>query len=145
MGKKKRKRRSFVPESEAKEAVKKSFREFDWKLLGRLALRFVCVFGVYQLLLKLAEIYRRQVIADATVLAYIAITTVLLVIFVILNKGVSNDIPTKEQLRDDWTDGQKQEYIDKLIEGKKKAKPLLLWIIPLIFTLLMDMLYLLLI
>ncbi len=143
MAKKKRKRRSFVPESEAKEAVKKSFREFNWKLLGKLVLIFAAVFGIYQLFLKLAEIYGNRLLADVTVIVYIALTTILLVVFIIINKGVSNDIPTKEQLRDDWTDKQKQEYIDSLIESKKKARPLMLLIIPLVFTLLIDMIYLL--
>ena len=143
MSKKKRKRRSFVPESEAKEAVKKSFREFNWKLLGKLVLIFAAVFGIYQLFLKLAEIYGNRLLADVTVIVYIALTTILLVVFIIINKGVSNDIPTKEQLRDDWTDKQKQEYIDSLIESKKKARPLMLLIIPLVFTLLIDMIYLL--
>lgn len=143
MAKKKRKKRSFVPESEAKEAVKKSFREFNWKLLGKLVLIFAAVFGIYQLFLKLAEIYGNRLLADVTVVVYIALTTILLVVFIIINKGVSNDIPTKEQLRDDWTDKQKQEYIDSLIESKKKARPLMLLIIPLVFTLLIDMIYLL--
>ena len=143
MAKKKRKRRSFVPESEAKEAVKKSFREFNWKLLGKLVLIFAAVFGIYQLFLKLADIYGNRLLADVTVIVYIALTTILLVVFIIINKGVSNDIPTKEQLRDDWTDKQKQEYIDSLIESKKKARPLMLLIIPLVFTLLIDMIYLL--
>ena len=143
MSKKKRKRRSFVPESEAKEAVKKSFREFNWKLLGKLVLIFAAVFGIYQLFLKLAEIFGNRLLADVTVIVYIALTTILLVVFIIINKGVSNDIPTKEQLRDDWTDKQKQEYIDSLIESKKKARPLMLLIIPLVFTLLIDMIYLL--
>ena len=132
-----------MPESEAKEAVKKSFREFNWKLLGKLVLIFAAVFGIYQLFLKLAEIYGNRLLADVTVIVYIALTTILLVVFIIINKGVSNDIPTKEQLRDDWTDKQKQEYIDSLIESKKKARPLMLLIIPLVFTLLIDMIYLL--
>ncbi len=143
MSKKKKKRRSFIPESEAKNAVKKSFAEFNWRLLGKLLLYFVVIFGLYQLGLKLAEIYNIRLILDIVVTVYIIATAVLAAIFIIMNRGMSNDIPTKEQLRDDMTDKQKEEFIENLLKSRKKAKKLLFVLIPLIFTLLFDMLYLL--
>ena len=143
MSKKKKKRRSFVPESEAKNAVKKSFAEFNWKLAGKLFLYFVVIFGIYQFCLKLAEIYANRVICDVVVIVYVIATTVLAAVFIIMNRGVSNDIPTKEQLRDTMSDDEKEKFINDLIESRKKAKKLLLILIPLIFTLLFDMLYLL--
>ena len=139
--KKNRKKRSFIPESDAKNAVKKSFAEFNWKLFGKLILSFVIIFSLYQLGLKLGELYNPTIIT-VVVVTYVIATTILAVAFIIMNKGVSNDIPTKEQLRDDMSDEEKEKFIADLTESRKKAKKLLLVLIPLIFTLLFDMLYL---
>ena len=135
--KKHKKRRSFVPESEAKTALKKSFSEFNWNLFGKLALSFVIIFGLYQLGLKLGELYN-QVIITAVVLTYVIATTILAAAFIIINRGISNDIPTKEQLRDDMSNEEKEKFITDLIESRKKAKKVLLWLIPFLFTLLID-------
>ena len=139
--KKHRKRKSFIPESEAKDALKKSFSEFNWNLLGRLAFYFIIIFGLYQLGLKLGELYN-PIIITAVVVTYVIATTILAAVFIIMNRGVSNDIPTKEQLRDDMSDEEKEKFITDLIESKRKAKKSLLVLIPLIFTLLFDMVYL---
>ena len=139
--KKNRKKRSFIPESEAKNAVKKSFAEFNWRLFGKLILSFVIIFSLYQLGLKLGELYNPTIIT-VVVVTYVIATTILAVAFIIMNKGVSNGIPTKEQLRDDMSDEEKEKFIADLTESRKKAKKLLLVLIPLIFTLLFDMLYL---
>ncbi|MBQ4117117.1 MAG: hypothetical protein IJD37_07050 [Clostridia bacterium] len=139
--KKHRKRRSFVPESEAKNAVKKSFAEFNWKLFGKLILSFIIIFSLYQLGLKLGELYN-PVIITVVVVTYVIATTVLAAAFIIMNRGISNDIPTKEQLNDNMSDEEKEKFIADLIESRKKAKKILLVLIPLIFTLLFDMLYL---
>ena len=143
MSKKKRNRRSFVPESEAKNALKKSFGELNWRLLGRLALSFVIIFGLYQLGLKVADYTRNPVIVDVLVITYVVATTVIGSTFIILNRGVSNDVPTKDQLKDTMTDEEKEKFIENLVNSRKKAKKLLLVLIPLVFTLLFDMLYLL--
>lgn len=143
MAKKKRKRRSFVPESEAKNAVKKSFREFNWRLAGKLLLSFAVIFSIYHVLLKLGEIYNNKFLYDYTVILYIIITCVLFAAFVIMNRGVSNDIPTKEQLTDEWTDGEKEKFIEDLKASRKRAKKILIYLIPFIFTLLFDVVYLL--
>ena len=139
--KKHRKRRSFVPESEAKNAVKKSFSEFNWKLFGKLVLSFVIIFSLYQLGLKLGEIYNPTIIT-VVVVTYVIATTILAAVFIIMNRGVSNDIPTKEQLNDNMSDEEKEKFIADLTESKRKAKKILLILIPLIFTLLFDMVYL---
>lgn len=142
MGKKKhRKRRSFIPESEAKNELKKSFSEFNWKLLGKLILSFVIIFSLYQLGLKLGEIYN-PIIITVVVVSYVIATTILAAAFIIMNKGISNDIPTKEQLSDNMSNEEKEMFISDLIESKRKAKKILLVLIPLIFTLLFDMIYL---
>lgn len=142
MAKKRKKRKSFVPESEAKDALKKSFSEFNWKLLGKLGINFVIIYGLFLFGLKMAEIYRLEFLVKVIYIVYISATTVLASVFIFMNRGISNDVPTKEQLRDDWSDEKKEEFIKDLIQSRKKAKKLLLILIPLIFTLLFDTVYL---
>ena len=140
---KKKKRKSFIPESEAKDAVKKSFKEFNWKLAGKVFLNFVIVFAIYQFVLNMGAYYHNKTISSVIIVAYVLITTVLAAVFIILNRGVSNDVPTKEQLTDAMTNEEKERFIEELIKSRKKAKKVLPWLIPFVFTLLFDMLYLL--
>ena len=144
MAKKRKKRRSFIPESEAKTALKKSFREFNWRLAGKLFFLFVIVFSVFQLCMKLAEIYNSFLIQQITVIVYTAIATILGALFIIINGGVSSDIPRKDQLKDSLSDSEKEEIIELVKVRRAKAKKLLVYLAPLVFTLLLDTLFLLL-
>lgn len=103
---------------------------------------FAVIFGLYQLLLHLAVWLNEPMIQGATLIIYSGALTVLFVIFVILNKGISKDIPTKEVLPDTWEDEKKEKFIESYVIGKQKARKLLLFIIPLVLTLLIDMIYL---
>ncbi len=103
---------------------------------------FAVVFGIYQLMLHLAVWLNEPMIQEITLIVYSGVLTILLVIFIIMNKGISKDIPTKEVLRDDWSDEKKEKFIESYVTGKQKARKLLLIIIPLILTLLIDMIYL---
>ena len=142
MAKKKRKRRSIVPESEAKNAVKKSFREFNWKLAGKVFALFVVVFSVYQALLKIGENTGNLAICYWTVIAYVGITTILLGLFIILNRGISNDVPTRDQLKNTMSDEEKDAFIEEIKAVRKRAKKVLVFVIPFILTLLIDAVYL---
>lgn len=144
MSKKRKKRRSFIPESEAKTALKKSFKEFNWQLAGKILLLFVIVFSVFQLCMRLAEMYEIFVLQQITVFVYTAIATLLGAMFIIINGGVSSDIPRKDQLRDDLSDGEKEKIIELVKLRREKAKKLLVYLVPFVFTLLLDTLYLLL-
>ena len=144
MSKKRKKRRSFIPESEAKTALKKSFKEFNWRLAGKIFILFVIVFSIFQLCMKLAEIYNSFLIQQITVSVYTAIATVLGALFIIINGGLSTDIPRKDQLKDSLTDKEKEEIIELVKTRREKAKKLLIYLAPFVFTLLLDTLFLLL-
>ncbi len=117
-------------------------KKFNWKLALKLSVYFVIIFSVYQLALKAAVWLNEPIIQEITMIVYSSALTVVAVIFIILNKGVSRDIPTKEVLPQDWDDEKKEIFIDKYIRSKEKAKKLLLVLIPLILTLMIDMVYL---
>lgn len=138
----KKQKRSFIPESEAKTQLKKSLKAFNYKLALKLLISFVIVFSVYQLCIQIAAKTGILLIQDITLALYTGATTVLAAAFIIMNRGVSNDIPTPEQLPRDWTDRRKKEFIENYAASKKKAKKLLIVLIPLLFTLLIDVVYL---
>lgn len=141
---KNKKTRKIIPDSEAETSLKKSLKKINWRLAGKVFGIFVIVFAVYQTCLKLAEIYNIILIQQITIISYTAITTVLACAFIIINGGVSKDIPTKFDLKDSLTDEEKEKLIQKITDRRTKAKKILVFLIPFIFTLFFDTLYLLL-
>lgn len=65
-----------------------------------------------------------------TMIYYLALP-LLIVVFVLLNKGISNDIPTREQLSDSMTDEEKDAFIADVKACRRRSRPLLIPIIPL--------------
>ena len=136
------KRKNVTLENDSRNNLKKSFGELNWRLVGKLLLSFTIIFGLYVTLLKVAEINRSFLMQDIVMIVYSSVTTVVFCIFIVLNRGISRDIPTKEQLNQSWSDSQKTEFIEKYVKSKEKAKKWLIILIPLLFTLLFDMMYL---
>lgn len=142
MAKKHRKKRIIIPDSEAKTALKKSFKEMNWRLLGKVFGLFVLVFSVYQICLYLAVYFNNVLIQQLTVVVYTSILTSLAVAFIFTNGGLSNDIPTKEQLSNSMSDKEKEDFIEQVKIRRQKAKKILVYLIPFIFTLFFDTVYL---
>ena len=136
MSKSKKKRNTAKQKIE--EVKASAFAKLDKKLLLKVFINFILVFSIYRVLVELGERYRSHLILSLTVYGYIAITGILSIIFIILNRGVSNDVPTKEQLNDEMTDEEKEKFIEDLIQSRKKAKKVLVYLVPFIFTLLLD-------
>ena len=136
------KRKNVTLENDSRNNLKKRFGELNWRLVGKLLLSFTIIFGLYVTLLKVAEINRSFLMQDIVMIVYSSVTTVVFCIFIVLNRGISRDIPTKEQLNQSWSDSQKTEFIEKYVKSKEKAKKWLIILIPLLFTLLFDMMYL---
>ena len=136
------KKKRVNSERDTKKDIQKSFKEFNWRLFGKLLLSFTVIFGLYVTLLKIAENTRSLLMQDIVMIVYSSATTIVLCIFIILNRGISRDIPTKEQLNEKWSDEEKTEFIESYVKSKEKAKKWLIILIPLLFTLLFDMMYL---
>lgn len=136
------KKKRVSSERDTKRDIQKSFKEFNWRLAGKLLLSFTVIFGLYVTLLKIAEINRSLIMQDIVMIVYSSVTTIVFCIFIVLNRGISRDIPTKEQLNEKWSDEQKTEFIESYVKSKEKAKKWLIILIPLLFTLLFDMMYL---
>lgn len=138
----KHKKRKKSDNTKTVSALQKSLNTLNWSLIRKLAIRFALVFSVYQLCLKLAVYFESIVIQQLTVIVYTGITTVLAAAFVLINGGLSTDVPTKEQLKNSLSDKEKEDIIELVKVRRKKAKKILIYLIPFIFTLLFDMLYL---
>lgn len=136
------KKKRVNSERDTKKDIQKSFKEFNWRLFGKLLLSFTVIFGLYVTLLKIAENNRSLLMQDIVMIVYSSVTTIVLCIFIVLNRGISRDIPTKEQLNENWSDVKKTEFIENYVKSKEKAKKWLIILIPLLFTLLFDMMYL---
>lgn len=128
--------------SKKKHKKQKEIRErkagFNYRLLVRLAASFVVIFGTYVFLIKLAEKNGSLLLQEITLWAYLILTTVVGSLFIIWNRGVSRDIPTPRDLPADWSDAKKEEFIEKYIASKAKAKKLLIILIPLLLTFFID-------
>ena len=143
MSKTRKKRKNNSPKQKNDYGLKAAVKQFNWRLAGKLLLSFTIIFSIYLFSLNYAEAHKSPLLQQIVLIIYCSATTVLACAFIFLNRGISNDIPKKEQLRDDWADEKKEEFIEKYIQSKNKAKKLLIVLIPLIFTILFDTIYLL--
>ena len=141
---KKHKKRKKSAEVSSESALKTAVKSINWKLVGRVFSLFVLVFSVYQMCMHIAVKLNSFAIQQATTIVYAVILTLLGVAFVFVNGGISSDIPTKEQLVDTMSDKEKEEFIAFVKQRRAKAKKILIYLIPFVFTLLLDTLYLLL-
>lgn len=116
----------------------KPYKRFNFRLLIRLAACFTVVFGIYVYCIRYAEINRNIVMQEITLWTYLIITTLLGCLFVIFNRGLSRDIPTERDLPTEWDRNKKLDYIEKCKKGKEKAKTVLIFFIPFLLTLFID-------
>ena len=75
-------------------------------------------------------------------LIYVGLAAVLLVVYVIYNRGFAARGVTAEMLPDTMTPQQKQEYLDLARLRLKKSRWMLTLLIPILLTIALDMFYL---
>ena len=115
--------------------IKNSLRKFNFKLFLTEFVIFLVMFGTLETANHFS--YASPVLFYLFY-AYYAALLVLIVVGIVINRGVSFDLPEPEQLSDKMSDEEKHEYIEKLRTGHERAKKLLVVIVPLLFTLLFD-------
>lgn len=115
--------------------VKSSFKKFNFKLFIKELVIFLLMFGY----LETANYYSyKSPVFFYSFYAYYAALLILISVCIIINRGVSFDVPEPDQLSPDMTEEKKAEYIEKLKIGHRRAKKLLVFIVPLLFTMLFD-------
>ncbi len=106
-------------------------KKIDWKRRGILLLIFAVVFTVYYAACEL-EFYPILPI-------YLGITTILAVVFIILNRGLERAVPTRDDLPDHMSIEEKDAYIALALKRKGQARQVLMLLIPFILTIFIDM------
>jgi len=104
-----------------------------WKRFAFLCILLVVLMAVYIIGIKFES--------KVMVYIYYASLLVLLVAFVILNRGFDRNSPEMDMLPDSWDDEKKKKYIADDIRRKGIARKLLYLIIPLLFIFAFDILY----
>lgn len=84
---------------------------------------------------------RYYVFTQWVIMIYYLALPLLIVAFVLLNKGISNDVPTREQLSDDMSDAEKDAFIEDVKACRRRSRPLLIPIIPLAFIVGFDIIF----
>ena len=96
-------------------------------LLASLMLSCIVVYGLYRFLIATVN-------PEAVLIAYMAVSTVVIFWYVIYNRGFSRKGITPEMLPASWDEEKKTAFIE---DGKirlRKSKPLLILVIAFIFT-----------
>ena len=96
-------------------------------LLVSLILSCIAVYGLYRFLIATVN-------PEAVLLAYMAVSTVVIFWYVIYNRGFSRKGITPEMLPASWDEEKKSAFIEDGRIRLRKSKPLLILVIAFIFT-----------
>ncbi|MHB1153088.1 MAG: hypothetical protein ACYCWE_04885 [Eubacteriales bacterium] len=118
-----------IYEQDKPQPKKRNFRQ-----LGLLALSFIAIYGIYAAGCQLEF--------KPIVLIYLGLLFVLLIAFVILNRGFDTKPPERSMLPDDWDEEKKTVFLTADKKRRKIARSLLFIIIPLLLTFAFDIIYL---
>ena len=113
-----------------KAAVKKPF---PWKKALLLLLSLAFFFSAYQIALMYYQGWILHV--------YCISAGLLAVLYLVLNRGMLS-VPDAASLPDEWDAAQKKAFLHDVRERRRRSSVILYFLIPLILTVLYDMIYL---
>lgn len=126
--KKKYKKKKALPSSSEGQMKKK----IPKKKLLILLISLVFFFSVYQIAIYFEFIFVLH--------AYCIAAGTLAVVYILINRGMLSP-PDKDRLPEDWSEEKKEVFISEQTERKKKSSVLLYFLIPIILTVVYDMVY----
>ena len=138
--KKDRKKSGLVYDPDAKKRLKQQLRAFNWKRFGLLILSTLAAFAVLEAGITL-EAKAKMSFSVVTIIYYV-IVTALAAAVVILNHWFSKKPFTRDMIREDVPEDEAERILDKLNRRKDIAKRLMPVLIPFIFAILLDFMYL---
>ena len=100
-------------------------------LLATLIVASVVIFGIYRLLINYYYF-------ELVIIAYMVIETVFVAVYVIYNRGFSRRGVTREMLPSDWSEEEKDSFIDSGKQRMRKSRWMLIFIFAFMFTFAMD-------
>lgn len=134
MKKKKKYRITQRSATKATSELKRSLKKVNWKLIGSVLGLTILFNVIYQTFLAFEQAFIMPL--------YAIVLAALFICYFICNGGFSRNVPTYDELPNDWDEEKKTTYIEGMTRRKKKAKIFLVFIIPLILTLMFDLVYL---
>lgn len=117
--------------------VREAFARINKKHLVMLIVNCVVFIGLYRLFMNAAFEFTVQ---KVVVLTYMIGASVLILAYVIYNRGFSGRGVTAEMLPDTMTEKEKDDYIADTAEREKKSKWMMTFIVPMLLALLIDLL-----
>lgn len=114
------------------QTVKEAASAFNWKRALTLLLSSAIAMGLYFYLIRFS-------FWKVIVIAYVAIASVLIIAYFIINRAFTGSGVTYEMLPDTMTHKEKEEYLEDVAERERRSRPLLMVIFPVIVTLLVDL------
>lgn len=138
--KKDRKKSGLVYDPDAKKRLKQQLRAFNWRRFGLLILSTLAAFAVLEAGITL-EAKAKMSFSVVTIIYYV-IVTALAAAVVILNHGFSKKPFTRDMIREDVPEDEAERILDKLNRRKGITKKLMPVLIPFIFAILLDFMYL---
>ena len=106
---------------------------FNWKRALILVCSTVIAMGLYFYMMNIYSLWKFVVIA------YVAVASVLIIAYFIINRAFTGRGVTYEMLPDTMTHDEKEEYLADVADRERRSRPLLLVIFPIIITLLVDL------
>ena len=114
------------------QSVKEAASAFNWRRALMLVMSTACAMGFY-FFLSSTSLWKFAVIE------YVAVASVLIVAYFIVNRAFTGSGVTYEMLPDTMTHEEKEEYLADVAERERKTRPMLMVIFPVIITLLVDL------
>jgi hypothetical protein len=114
------------------QSVKEAVNAFNWKRALTLFLSTACAMGLYFFLTS-TPLWKFAVIA------YIAVASILIIAYFIVNRAFTGSGVTYEMLPDSMTHKEKEEYLADVAARERRSRPMLMVIFPVIVTLLVDL------
>ncbi len=136
----KKKKSKYGEYVKAKKEIKESVTGKGAKRMALLLLSSLFFLSLYLAAWRLQST-RYYTVSLGIIIGYYCALSVLLVTYIIMNHGISGDIPTSGQLRDDMSEDEKSEFIEKIKKIRKRSRPLMYFILPLIAIVGFDVIY----
>ena len=114
------------------QSVKEAASAFNWRRALMLAMSTVCAMGFY-FFLSSTSLWK------VAVIIYVAVASVLIVAYFIVNRAFTGSGVTYEMLPDTMTHNEKEEYLADVADRERRSRPMLMVIFPVIVTLLIDL------
>lgn len=114
------------------QSVEEAVKAVNWRRVLTLAITTVATMGLY-FYLSVTPLWK------IAVLAYIAVASVLIIAYFIVNRAFTGSGVTYEMLPDTMTHNEKEEYLADVADRERRSRPMLMVIFPVIVTLLIDL------